>query len=249
MQAPRDDSMQRSPINVGQDERRLSLLGGVGLMLFALRGSGVLRIPALLAGAALLYRGATGSSPLYEGLNRNTAVKTNPQAVSVPHEQGIHVTRAVTINRPVAELYNFWRDLTNLPRIIKFVDSVEPLGDNRSHWKVKLPGDIPVEWDAETYTDVPNEVISWRSLPDSQIQNAGSVRFVPAPAGRGTEIHLTIEFVPPLSPISQPLIKLFGDVPNQYVAQALRQFKQMMETGEIATNSGQPSGREKEQHQ
>ncbi len=243
------DPPQRSSINVGQDERNLSLVGGAGLLYLGLMRHIPLRLPALLAGIALLYRGMTGNSPIYRLLDIDTAVRTNPQAVSVPHQQGIHVTRAVTINRPVEDLYNFWHDPANYPQVMGYIDSVQVTGNNRAHWTVKAPGGMTFEFDGEIYTDTPNEVISWRSLPESQIQNAGSVRFNPAPDGRGTEVHLTVDFVPPGGLIGQRLLKLFGDVPNQYITQYLREFKQMMETGEKATTQGQTSGRKEEVRQ
>lgn len=171
---------------------------------------------------------------------------TAPDFVSVPQEQGVHVVRSVTINRPVEELYNFWHDFSNLPQIMNNVDSIQSIADNRTHWTLKLPGGTKIEFDAETYTDMPNEVISWRSLPDSQFKNAGSVRFHPAPADRGTEVRLTVEFVPPAGVLGQAVLKLFGEAPAQYVGQYLREFKQVMETGEKATTEGQPSGRKEE---
>jgi uncharacterized membrane protein len=163
--------------------------------------------------------------------------------VSVPREKGIHVVRAVTIDRPVEELYNFWHDPTNMPQIFKYVESVQITGLDRAHWKVKLPGGSTTEFDAEVYTDTPNEVISWRSLPGSDLQNAGSVRFKAAPPNRGTEVHLTLEFVPPGGAIGKAILKLFGETPQQYIGQFLREFKQIMETGEKATTEGQTSGR------
>lgn len=244
------DPPPRSSLNVSADERTFSLLGGAALVILALSRRSVLSIPALVGGLGLLYQGATGKSPLNDALNRNSAVRTNPAQVSVPHQQGIHVVRSVTIDRPVEDLYNFWRDPANLPQVMGYVESVQPLGDNRTHWTIKLPvGSGKVEFDSEVYTDTPNEVISWRSLPGSQIENAGSVRFKPAPAGRGTEVHLTVEFVPPGGPLAQAALKLFGDIPNQYFAQYLREFKQVMETGEKATTEGQTSGRKEEVRQ
>lgn len=244
------DPPERSTINISADERTYSLLGGVTLVTLALWRRGALTLPALVAGLGLIYQGMSGKSPLNDALNRNSAVKSNPAAVSVPHQQGIHVVRSVTINRPVEDLYNFWRDPANLPQVIGYVESVQPIGDNRTHWTIKMPvGGAKVEFDSEVYTDVPNEVISWRSLPGSQVENAGSVRFKPAPAGRGTEVHLTVEFVPPGGPLAQAALKLFGDVPNQYFAQYLREFKQVMETGEKATTEGQTSGRKEEVRQ
>ncbi|MFO7321259.1 MAG: SRPBCC family protein [Chloroflexota bacterium] len=232
-----------SSINVGQKERILSLAGGAALTALALARRGSATIPAVIGGVALLAQGLTGNSPIYRALGINTAVRTQPRRVSVPHKQGIHVARAVTINRPADVLYNFWREPSNLPQIIDYIESVQMTGENRAHWTIRLPGGMKAEFDVEVYTDVPNEVISWRSLPDSQIQNAGSVRFRPAPAGRGTQVELTIEFVPPGGPLGQAVMKLFGDMPEQYIGQYLREFKQIMETGEKATTEGQTSGR------
>jgi uncharacterized membrane protein len=155
------------------------------------------------------------------------------------------VARAVTINRPVEELYNFWRDPNNLARILKYVQSVEMMGENRAHWTIKLPGGAKTEFDAERYTDTPNEVISWRSLEGAEVKNAWSVRFRPAPGGRGTEVHLIVEFSPPGGALGRAVTNLFGEAPNQYFGEYLREFKQLMETGERTTSAG-PSGRQKE---
>jgi len=237
------------PASVSQEQRMLSLLGGLGLLTLALTRRDLLSLPAFLAGAGLFYRGATGNSPLALGEKQPTAGRGRSSRVSVPQQKGIHATRSVTIKRSAEDLYNFWHEPANLPEVIGYVESVQVTGDKRAHWTVKAPGGATVEFDVEVYTDTPNEVISWRSLPESDLQNAGSVRFRPAPADRGTEVTLTVEFVPPGGAIGQALLKMFGDVPNQYVGQYLREFKQMMETGEKATTQGQTSGRKQEVQQ
>ena len=238
-----------SGINVSQDERMLSIVGGAALAAFAAWRRDVTSIPALIASVGLMYKGFTGNSPLYRLLGKNSAVKTNPARVSVPHEQGFHITRAVTINRPAADLYAFWHDPTNLPQVINYIESVQITGIDQAHWTIKLPGGMKAEFDVEVYTDTPNEFISWRSLPDSSVKNAGSIRFRPAPAGRGTEVQLTIEFVPPAGPLGKAVLNLFGEAPQQYISQFLREFKQVMETGEKATTEGQTSGRKGEVRQ
>jgi uncharacterized membrane protein len=168
---------------------------------------------------------------------------TSPN-VSVPHEKGVHLVRSITIDRPVNELYQFWHDLSRLPEAFNYLESIQYTGANRAHVTLKMPGDMTTEFDAEIYTDVPNEVISWRSLPGSELQNAGSIRFQPAPGNRGTEVQMTVEYVPPGGTLGKAFAELFGEVPAQYLGQFLREFKQLMETGEKATNEGQPSGRE-----
>ena len=77
-------------------------------------------------------------------------------------QSGIRIQHAITINRPAQELYDFWRDFSNLPQIMDHLESVEVLDGNRSHWKVKGPAGSTVEWDAEIFNDVENELIAWR---------------------------------------------------------------------------------------
>jgi uncharacterized membrane protein len=151
------------------------------------------------------------------------------------------------VDRPVEALYAFWRNPLNLPQVMQDIESVELLDDERAHWTIRLPGGMKGEFTFEVYTDVPNEVISWRSLPDSPMPSAGAVRFRPAPGGRGCEVQLSVEFVPPAGALGRKLLESAQAVPNQFVAQMLRDFKRVMETGEIATVAGQPSGRIREQ--
>jgi uncharacterized membrane protein len=146
---------------------------------------------------------------------------------------GVHVTQALTINRPRSEVYGFWHNFENLPRFMAHLESVEVLDNNRSRWKAKAPAGTTVEWEAETIEDRPNELISWRSLPDASIPNSGTVRFKDAPGKRGTEIHVELRYQPPGGKLGSLIAKLFGEEPEQQVKGDLRRFKQVMETGEI----------------
>lgn len=151
--------------------------------------------------------------------------------VSLPHEKGVHVVQEITINRPVCELYAFWHNLSNMPHVFKYTVSVQPLAGNRSCWILKLPTGQYIEFEAEMVTDIPNEVISWRSLPGAAIKNAGSVRFIPV--GEETTVRLTIEFIPPAGQLGKAILKLFTEVPDRYVAQFLRELKHFMEIGKL----------------
>lgn len=229
-----------------EKERVFALTSGLALMLVALSRRGTFSLPALVTGAALLYRGLTGQNPiapLMPALPIEGRANIN---ATVPREKGVHISRSVTIDRPIEDLYAFWRDPTNFPQVMGYVESVQIIDGERAHWTLKLPVGGTLEFDSETYTNVPNEVISWRSLPGSELTNAGSVRFRKAPGQRGTEVTLTIEFIPPGGSLGIAALKLFGDAPQQYVLQYLREFKQMMETGEKATTEKQTSGRKGE---
>ncbi|MBI5671432.1 MAG: SRPBCC family protein [Chloroflexi bacterium] len=238
---------QTSSINVGNEERLVSLLAGAALMLAGLKrivpGGFLQTVGAILGGYYLFNRGLTGHCEIYHALDMNTAVETNKNAVSVPHQQGVHVRKSITINASPEEVYRFWRNFENLPRFMNHLESVRVMDERRSHWVAKAPAGMTVEWDAEIINEVPNEVIGWRSLQDAQISNAGSVRFRPAPRGNGTEVRVELEYVPPAGPLGAAIARLFGEEPSQQIGEDLRRLKQLLETGEIATTEGQPSGR------
>lgn len=232
-------------VNVGQAERWASAIGGGALALYGLTRGTLGGVTLALIGGSLIYRGASGNCKVYEAMGVNTSGEqagANPN-VSVKGGSGVKVEKTTTINRSPEELFRFWRDFENLPRIMSHLESVKVTGGNRSHWVAKAPGGSTVEWDAEIYNEKENELIAWRSLEGSDVDNAGSVRFTPATGGRGTEVRVTLKYDPPGGVIGAAIAKLFGEEPAQQVQEDLRRFKQFMETGETATTEGQPSGR------
>jgi uncharacterized membrane protein len=155
----------------------------------------------------------------------------------------IHVVKSITINRPVEELYSFWRNFQNLPRFMKHLVSVQVSGDKRSRWVAKGPAGSTVEWDAEIFEDRPNELIAWRSLEGSDVDSAGTVRFERGPGGRGTVVRVNLQYRPPAGLIGRRVSELFGEGPEWQIKDDLRRFKQVMEAGEVITTEGQPAGR------
>jgi uncharacterized membrane protein len=147
--------------------------------------------------------------------------------------RGIEVTEAITINRPRQEVYQLWHNFENLPRFMAHLESVQVLEERRSRWKAKAPAGTTVEWEAETIEDRPNELIAWRSLPDSAVPNSGVVRFRDAPGDRGTEVIVELKYQPPGGKLGALIAKLFGEEPHQQVKGDLRRLKQVMEIGEI----------------
>ena len=235
---------QMSMINVTQNERTLSVVGGsiltvLGAVVALTRRNPVGALLALLGGG-LIYQGTTGHSPLYRLLGTNRAVRTNPQSVSVPHEQGEHVVGVVTINRPIEELYAIWRNFQNLPSIMSYLDKVEIKDDKHSRWTVKSPVGTPVSWDAEIINEVKNQVIGWRSLQNAQVANAGSVRFRPTAYGQGTEMRVTLEYVAPGQKLGAAVAKWLGQNPEQQLQDDLERFKMYIENGEFKSAPMQP---------
>jgi uncharacterized membrane protein len=147
--------------------------------------------------------------------------------------KGVRVRRDITIAKPPEEVYRFWRNFENLPRFMEHLESVQILDERRSHWRAKAPAGAGVEWDAEIIEDRPNELIVWRSLDGADVPNTGSVRFVPAPGGRGTEVNVELRYDPPGGKLGATVAKLFGEEPGQQVDGDLRRLKQVLETGEV----------------
>jgi uncharacterized membrane protein len=152
------------------------------------------------------------------------------------------VEKCITINKSPEECYRFWRDFGRFPRFMQHLVSVDKITDTRSHWKAKAPIGSSVEWDAEITDDRPGELLAWRSVEASQVDNAGTVRFERAPGGRGTIVRVEMQYSPPGGKAGALIAKLFGENPAQQMDGDLRRFKQLIETGEITTTEGQPSG-------
>jgi uncharacterized membrane protein len=147
------------------------------------------------------------------------------------------------INRAPEECYRLWRDLSNLPRFMGSIESVEVESDTRSHWVAKGPGGKRLEWDSEIIHDAPGRLISWRSM-NADVPHAGSVHFDPAPGGRGTLVRVRMNHGgAPGGALTQLATRLLGKVPELQIREDLRRFKRVLEAGEIPTTRGQPSGR------
>jgi len=221
------------PINIGDSERLISGTGGVALAIYGLKRRGLGGLLMTIAGAGLIYRGATGHCNLYKALSISTAKRKGLRA-SVKHGAGIKVEKRVTINKSAEELFRFWHNFENLPRFLDHLESVRSIGGHssgRSHWVARLPTGMTIEWNAEIINESPNELIAWRSLEGASVPNAGSVRFERVPDGEGSQVKVSLEYAPPVGKIGSLLAKLFGEDPERRVDEDLRRFKQFMETG------------------
>ncbi|KQS51544.1 MULTISPECIES: SRPBCC family protein [unclassified Sphingomonas] len=158
---------------------------------------------------------------------------------------GSIVARAVTINRPVDEVFAYFRDFANLPTFMENVERIDILSDTRSHWVVKAPAGKTVEWDAVVTEETQDSVIAWTSEPGADVANSGRVEFRDAGA-RGTVVTATIAYDPPGGVIGKLIAKMFQREPAIQARRDLRRFKQLMETGEIATAAMNRKQREEE---
>ncbi|RZM04914.1 MAG: SRPBCC family protein [Sphingomonas sp.] len=150
---------------------------------------------------------------------------------------------AVTINRPAAELFAYFRDFTNLPGFMENVERIDVTDGHRSHWVVKAPAGRTVEWDARVTREVPDRLIAWTSEDGADVPNSGQIEFHDAGA-RGTVVTATILYDPPGGAIGRIVAKMFQREPKIQARRDLRRFKQLMETGEVATPAMNPQQHE-----
>lgn len=159
-------------------------------------------------------------------------------AAGLAEAKGDAITaKTVTINRPRQEIYDFWRDVSNLPKVMENVVSIEELGNQRSCWTVKAPGGGTIEWTTRITEDRPGELIAWASEEGVDVPNSGKVEFRDAPGGRGTWVSATILYDPPAGIIGKVIAKMFQREPAIQARRDLRRLKQFLETGEIATSA------------
>jgi len=198
------------------------------------------RRPIRIAAAAAAVAGIAALDMLS---SRQQASAHGSAPGQVRRDGSIRVEESIAVNRQPQECYAMWRNFENLPRFMQHLESVLLIGENRSHWVAKAPAGTRVEWDSEVTHDEPNALIAWRSLEGADVENAGAVRFLPQVSSRGTIVSVKMQYKPPAGAIGATIAKLFGEEPQQQVQEDLRRFRQVMETGEIATTEGQPSGR------
>jgi uncharacterized membrane protein len=223
-------------VNVGQNERLLSVAGGLALAYAGLRKMSPGGVLMALTGGALIFRGITGFCPVNVSMDRNTAEADGTH-------DGIDLDTTITIQQPREEVYRHWRHLENLPQFMHHLSDVRQLDARRSHWIAPVPKtDTEIEWDAELVAEEENRRLAWRSVDDAVVDNAGEVSFDDAPGGRGTEVHVRLSYRPPAGLAGKGMAKLLNPVFEQMIKEDLRRFKHVMEAGEIPTTEGQPAG-------
>jgi uncharacterized membrane protein len=154
-----------------------------------------------------------------------------------------YVERSTIISKTPQECYEFWRKRTNAPVFMRHIESVSEIDEKTSRWVAKLPGGKRVEWESRITDDVPGKRLAWHSLHQSPLVHAGAVSFDPAPGGRGTVVRVVFHYRAPATPGGTAAARALSFGPAFEITEDLRRFKQLLETGEIATTRGQPAGR------
>jgi uncharacterized membrane protein len=237
LQFPDDmrDEQARSGRNISEAERWASMAAGIGMAAYGVSRRRPTGWIVAGLGAMLFRRGLSGHCHTYEMLGVNTAGTGEDTRRALGGSAGAHVDESVTINKPISELYRFWRNLENLPRFMSHLESVERVTDTLSRWRAKGPAGSDVEWNAEIINEVPDQVIGWKSIEGSDVVSAGSVNFDEV-GGGATRVRVRLQYSPPGGKVGAAVARMMGSDPATQIREDLRRFKQMLETGEVAPN-------------
>lgn len=210
--------------NIGDLERIISILGGAYLLYDALKKEKK-SIPEIGAAGYMIYRGVSGYCAAGSVGKELFGKPEKPAGSNI----NIHVR--MVVNRPVNEIYNFWRHLGNLPLFMDHLEAVTVLSDTQSEWRAKLPGGIgTVSWKAEIVHDEPYRHIGWASQPGSALKNAGKVTFKDA-GELGTLIHVVFSYEAPFGHAGEEVAKILNPVFEKIIRNDILAFKRYMETG------------------
>jgi uncharacterized membrane protein len=233
---------QRGTQGMSKTARIASGLAGAALLALTLRRR---RLRSILIPVAtgLLSRAVSGKPALkLEKLVKGPFRRSASPVASVPRGRGVKVEHSVLINRPVVEVYRFWRNFENLPRFMDHLQSVTVLDENTSHWVAKGPAGTSIEWDAVIHNEIDDELIAWRTRPGADVSSAGSVHFTPV-GQDATEVHVVLSYNPPAGRLGAAVAKILGEEPSKQIEDDLRRLKQVMDSGDIATAPAYPANR------
>jgi uncharacterized membrane protein len=205
-------------------------LAGAGLALAGLRRNDLPGVAMALAGGAVLLG---GTRFLNETLAVGNPVRHSKSAV-IPAREGIRVEESIVVDRPVALVFRFWRNMENLPIFMHHLLSVRTTGADRSHWVARGPAGTKIEWDAQIINEEEDELIAWKSASGSVVENAGSVHFEALNDGAATRVHVNMKYDPPAGKLGAVIARLFGEEPGQQIHEDLQRFKRLMESKQFS---------------
>ncbi len=229
--------METTNVNIPLTERRIStVLGGLLLLGSLPRRS----LGGITLASALLYRGVSGHSYLYQLLGAKSTSE-NGHVATNDADEVLEVERSITIGKSANELSRLLHEPQAIARIMGDFAEVSQVSNNRMRWVIRGPLEQRVEWETQVVEDRPGEVLRWKSLDGAVLPNENALRFRPAPDNRGTEVTLRLNFDLPGGALGTSVARRLKIVPRLAAEKALRHFKSLAEAGEIPTLKHNPA--------
>jgi uncharacterized membrane protein len=218
---PMESTFELMQQNWSPATRLLTTLGGGMLFLRGLGRGGITGLLMAAFGSLLGLRGASNME-VSRLLGRGG------------RGLGIDVQKAINVNAPVEQVYDFWTKFENFPRFMSHVQEVRSLGNNRWHWVVKGPANVPVEWTAFVTDQVENKLLAWKSEKEQMVESSGVVQFHTNETG-GTRVTVRMSYSPPAGVFGHAVAAIFGVDPKQAMDEDLMRFKSLIEHGKTTT--------------
>jgi uncharacterized membrane protein len=160
-------------------------------------------------------------------------------------KDAIHVSKSVEISASPEQVFDVWSKVDNFPRFMSMVKEVQSLDGDRSHWKVKGPAGVPVEWNSVITERERGRVLAWQSEEGSMVEHGGRVELEPCTTGTRATVSMT--YRPPGGRLGHVAASLFGRNPKQDLDRDLQRMKTFVEERSglkeptLATSTKQPS--------
>ncbi|MCC7009526.1 MAG: SRPBCC family protein [Acidobacteria bacterium] len=207
----------------------MSIAAGLAAAAMCARRTSSSKQPWRWLATGLITRGTTGLCPVNYLIGRGAS---DEPRIALSGSGGVKIRERIVIRKPIEPLFEFWRDLRNLPHVLSHVEHVDVLDNDRSHWVVRGPAGVRLAWDAETINEVRPTLLAWKSLPGSDVVSAGSVRFR-ALSPAATALTITLQYEPPAGKVGASLAWLAGQGPAAMLRKDLRRMKQLLEKGTV----------------
>ncbi len=188
-----------------------------------------------IGGGAMTIYGARRKDPwsVVLGLGLLTRGVTNmeiKELLGMNNRHGIKVQKTITIHAPVRKVYDTWVKHENFPHFMSRVEEVKHMGNLRYHWKVAGPAGTTIEWDAVISRLIPNKLIAWQSVPNSDFEQRGEVRFR-STENNDTIVDVRLSYYPPAGAVGHTIASFFGIDPKSEMDAELLRMKSYIETG------------------
>jgi uncharacterized membrane protein len=121
----------------------------------------------------------------------------------------VKIRESIELERGVADVFTFFKDFENFPRVFGGLKSVEDFQDGRSHWEAYTPSGRIIAWKTVVTKYVPNCVIAWESVPGSPVETHNVLRFTALGANR-TRIDVETAYRPSETPMQDAVHALIG---------------------------------------
>lgn len=210
--------------NVPTIERILMIAGGAYVLYKAFSEKETSTAKNTLGGAMLL-RGISGYCPAYHAAE--TFIDSDPYYVNI--------TVSTVVNRPILQVYSFWRNLENLPKFMNHLESVKNLDHDITEWTAKGPlGVGKLTWKAKITKEQTGEFLNWKSVKNSSLENTGKVSF--KPVGQATAIDVTILYRAPYGVLGEKAAQLFNPYFKNMVKNDIENFKHYVESNGLKSD-------------